>query len=506
MEQKIGKYEIREQLGAGSFGVVFRAFDAIEEQEVALKVAVGSDEMFEVLAREARTLRRLKHANVVRIYNADIIGYQFVIAMEYMAGGSLGEYLKRSGKPLDADSAGRIMLQMLAGLEYAHREHNIVHRDLKPGNVLFSGDMKTVKLADFGIAKALDTRGFAMTVVGTPPYMAPEHLDGRATLQSDVYSAGVILYEMVCGRRAFDVDTDTELRRRIQAGEFVRPRQANRRVAPELEAVILRAMARDHRKRYPSAEAMAADLGDLSRVKEGVSAKVKPGPEGTKRAKKPAAEKVKPTEKRAEKTRPAEAPAKGVKPIILEEKPVREAREPAAPPKPRKAGAPGMKRVGFVIFGTAGAIISVLLIAVGVIVINPFGWGDGPEKKPEREIEEAGLPSEKGTETSVEVPDLINKSVFEAESELRLRDFEVGSADSDGFVTSQSPAAGTELYARKGYWKFSLLKEAYEESVFGGYKEVEDSEGPFGTTYKKEPVYKTVYREAEYELVWVESQ
>jgi len=249
---RIGKYITEGEIGSGSFGVVYKATDTIQGVVVALKIATVSQKMFNMLTKEARTLTTLDHPNIVKIYNADISGNQFLIAMECMMGGSLQDLMDEKGGPLEIDEAMRIILQVLSGLRYAHNR-NIVHRDIKPSNILLDEE-GNAKLGDFGIAKILDSKGVASTIVGTPPYMAPEQWEGETTTRSELYSVGVILYEMLTGSRAFPGKTESEIRKKIQRGEFIRPRAVNPNIPERIENIILKAMALDQRARFSCAD------------------------------------------------------------------------------------------------------------------------------------------------------------------------------------------------------------------------------------------------------------
>jgi len=262
MEERIGKYRILELLGSGAFADVFLSEDPITKRKVAIKrcSAVGSKR--ESLLSECRLLVQLNHANIVNVYDADIIKPYFIIVMEYMAGGSLREVInnaKRKGLKVSTELACKIIINILSALSYAHSK-NVVHRDVKPENILFSAD-KVAKLGDFGIAKMLETtQRAAYTRIGTVPYMAPEQLLGRAVFQSDIYACGVVLYEILTGVRAFDGDTDYVIMKKIESADFKRPRLIRPDIPEWLEGVIMRAMAKDTDRRYRNAGDMIKDI------------------------------------------------------------------------------------------------------------------------------------------------------------------------------------------------------------------------------------------------------
>jgi len=182
--------------------------------------------------------------------------------MEYMSGGSLGDRIRNGKNPMKEEEARRITCEILRGLAAAHRV-GIVHRDIKPPNILFSSN-GVAKLGDFGISKMIEATRIASTVIGTPPYMAPEHLLGKATLRSDIYSVGVVLYEITTGRRAFEGESDFVIMKKVERGDFPPPRVINPKISYALEAVILRAMARDLSERFERCEDFATALAGLT--------------------------------------------------------------------------------------------------------------------------------------------------------------------------------------------------------------------------------------------------
>jgi beta-lactam-binding protein with PASTA domain len=256
MPKTIGKYELKKKLGEGGFGVVYLAHDTVLGDEVALKVAFAAEEHRASLLKEARLLRSLNHPNIVRVFEADLADDALYIAMEYLPGGNLGE--RMAPGPMALDETLGITRQLLAAVHYAH-SHAVLHRDVKPANVLFDAE-GTAKLTDFGVARMLQHTQAASTRIGTVPYMAPEQLVGEAVFRSDLYAAGVLLYEMATGARAFDGDTDFIVMQKISNGQFKKPREANPAVPAWLEEVINRAMDWDPNKRYDSADAFARAL------------------------------------------------------------------------------------------------------------------------------------------------------------------------------------------------------------------------------------------------------
>lgn len=209
---KIGRYEILDEIGQGAMGTVYRAHDPLIEREVAIKTvpiehlrSEGPDAEARFL-REAQSAGRLSHSNIVTIYDVGETDTLAYIAMEYLAGPTLRDLMDHSLLPLDLalDTA----LQMAEALAFAH-EHGVVHRDIKPSNVVVTGQRGRIKITDFGIAHLVNSNQTqAGQMLGSPRYMSPEQAMGREVDgQSDIFSLGAVLYEMLTGRYAFDGDS-----------------------------------------------------------------------------------------------------------------------------------------------------------------------------------------------------------------------------------------------------------------------------------------------------------
>jgi len=253
-----GRYVLDSPLASGGMAEVWRAHDEVLGRPVAVKVLhehLASDEGFlDRFRREAVTAARLSHPGVVRVFDTGVDGELCFIVMELYEGATLADRLKDG--PIPPEEAARIARGMLDGLAHAH-EHEIVHRDVKPGNVLFHGGH--VKLADFGIAKAafggdLTTTG---SLLGTARYLAPEQVDAAAVdHRADLYSVGVVLYEMLTGRTPFEADTAIA-EATLRLTEEPTPPGALRGGIPRgLEEVVMRALARDPDRRFQSAAEM----------------------------------------------------------------------------------------------------------------------------------------------------------------------------------------------------------------------------------------------------------
>ena len=259
---RIGRYRILGLLGRGAMGVVYRARDEGLDREVAVKVMALTDESpegHERFLREARSAARLQHPNIVTVYElGEHQGAPFM-AMELMEGVDLQRALALQPRP-DPRVALPIVMQVLAGLGLAH-EHGVVHRDVKPSNV-FLPRGRPVKVMDFGVARIAGGTTAAGVVVGTPNYMSPEQVrTGLVDGRSDLFSVGLILYELLAGEKAYQADNVVSLLYKIAHEEP--PALALAPGAPwdRLRQVVARALAREPEDRYPDARAMAAELG-----------------------------------------------------------------------------------------------------------------------------------------------------------------------------------------------------------------------------------------------------
>ncbi len=261
----LGKYERLDVLGHGTSGIVYLAKDTLLGRMVALKeVAAQGDDKERVLG-EARVLDRLRHPNIVQVAGVDEIGGKVVIAMEYVRGQSLLEVLRHHA-PLPVADAVDILAQVCEGLAFAHA-HRTIHRDVKPANILVGQD-GIVKLVDFGLAEVLGTHSLAGGA-GTYAYMAPEdfHEEEQSGRQSDIWAAGVVLYEALAGRRPFAVAKAKDpfaWKRAIETDPLPPISALRPDVPPALQTIIARALARDQAVRYADASAMARDLHALA--------------------------------------------------------------------------------------------------------------------------------------------------------------------------------------------------------------------------------------------------
>ncbi|OUM87718.1 MAG: hypothetical protein BAA01_12965 [Bacillus thermozeamaize] len=257
------RYQVIKRLGSGGMATVYQGLDLEELRFVSLKVLKEQfvhDEAFtRRFQREAEAVSRLSHPNIVRFYGVGKDHGIPYIVMEYVEGETLKEKISRQA-PLPVDEAVRIAMEICDALEYAHR-HQIVHRDIKPHNVLISTDGK-VKVTDFGIAQASSeatiTHG---TVIGSVHYCSPEQAKGTVVSgQSDLYSLGVVLYEMLTGELPFSGDTPVTVALKHLQEPYPPAYEKNQYIPQSLENVLARALAKDPRQRYQSAAEMRADL------------------------------------------------------------------------------------------------------------------------------------------------------------------------------------------------------------------------------------------------------
>jgi serine/threonine-protein kinase len=259
---KLGKYAIRRELGRGAMGVVYEGFDPSIERIVALKTVradqLGGEDAPEILARfrrEAQAAGRLTHPNVVAVYELGEDAGTTFIAMEFVKGRSLKEYLEQHTR-FTTPQLARIMTELLAALDYSHR-NGVVHRDIKPANVMILED-GTVKVADFGIAR-IEQSSLTQTgmILGTPSYMSPEQFMGQTVDgRSDLFSAGVILYELLTGEKPFSGSATTIMHKVLQE-EPLPPSTLNVQVPKPFDGVMKRALAKRPDERFQTAREFA---------------------------------------------------------------------------------------------------------------------------------------------------------------------------------------------------------------------------------------------------------
>jgi serine/threonine-protein kinase len=263
--QIVGKYRILSPLGSGGFGTVYLAVDTWIDKKVAIKVPHKQNLDFTELLKEPRLLASLSHPNIVAILTAEKQDGLFFIVMEYVQGETLEQIVEREGA-LDLGRALDFTCQICNAVDHAHRA-GVIHRDLRPGNMLVS-ETGLLKVTDFGTSRFLEIAAHGTTVVGSPPYMAPEQFHGKAVFASDIYSVGVTMYQMLTGVLPYDTPAPADIER-LMRGELVSPpRLKNSRIPKSLNDIVLRALSPDLTVRY----ARAADLlEDVLAVRSGTA-------------------------------------------------------------------------------------------------------------------------------------------------------------------------------------------------------------------------------------------
>jgi len=266
-----GRYEVKEILGSGGMGIVYRAFDRELQEPVAIKtlrpeVMGGGSSALERFKQEIRLARRIAHRNVVRTYDLGEVNGMYYLTMEYVEGTSLKQLIDSRGR-LPVAVALTVGKQLCRALEVAHAE-GVIHRDIKPQNIVVD-PTGFLKVTDFGIARlANPPQGQGLTEagvsIGTPDYMSPEQLSGaELDPRSDLYAAGVVLFECVTGRVPYVADTPWALVAKHLEEDPPSPRALNADVPETFAAVILRAMAKEPGQRFASAAEMHDALADV---------------------------------------------------------------------------------------------------------------------------------------------------------------------------------------------------------------------------------------------------
>jgi serine/threonine-protein kinase len=255
--QIVGKYKIFSTLGSGGFGTVYLAEDTWIDKKVALKVPHKQNLDFGELLREPRLLASLNHPNIVTIVTAEKQQNVFFIVMEFVAGETLESIIAREGA-LDLTLALDYTCQICNAVDHAHR-HGVLHRDLRPSNVMVSAS-GMVKVADFGTSRFLEIAAHGTTVIGSPPYMAPEQFQGKAVFASDVYSVGVTMYQMLTGMLPYPTPSPADLDRLMRGELLTSPRLKNPKIPKAISNVVMKAMAPDIAARYQRASELLDDV------------------------------------------------------------------------------------------------------------------------------------------------------------------------------------------------------------------------------------------------------
>ncbi|MBV2356047.1 protein kinase [Streptomyces sp. J2-1] len=293
-----GRYQFRDLLGQGGMASVHLAYDAVLDRQVAIKTLhteLGREQAFrERFRREAQAVAKLTHTNIVSVFDTgedalsgggapdDTLPTPYIV-MEYVEGRPLGSVLDadvRQFGAMPADKALRITADVLAALEVSH-EKGLVHRDIKPGNVMMT-KRGVVKVMDFGIARAMQSGVTSMTqtgmVVGTPQYLSPEQALGRGVdARADLYSVGIMLFQLVTGRLPFDADSPLAIAYAHVQEEPVAPSSVNRALPPAVDALVARALRKNPGERFPTAEAMRDECLRVAASLTGGAPSIVPG-------------------------------------------------------------------------------------------------------------------------------------------------------------------------------------------------------------------------------------
>jgi serine/threonine protein kinase len=269
--QTLGKYRMLEQLGRGGMAQVYRAYHPQLDRYVAIKVLrsdLVEEEFLARFRREARAIAGLRHPNIVNVFDFDMQNEQFFMVMELLEGDTLKHYLnsyRTRGQHIPLGDVVRILLDVLEGLGYAHKE-GITHRDIKPANILLTRRGQAV-VSDFGIAQIVGGTQYTVSgaLMGTLNYMAPEQgLEGRGDSRSDLYSLGIVFYEMLTGKTPFDADTPLAILLKHLNDPLPLPRKIEPSIPESFERVVLKVLAKQSDDRYQSAAEMAQALREAA--------------------------------------------------------------------------------------------------------------------------------------------------------------------------------------------------------------------------------------------------
>ena len=255
--QTVGKYRILSSLGSGGFGSVFLAEDTWIHKKVALKVPHKQNLDFSEMLKEPRLLASMNHPNIVTVLTAEKQDRVFFIVMEYVPGQTLEQIIMRDGA-LEVSRALDFTCQICNAVDHAHKI-GVLHRDLRPGNMLVS-DTGMVKVTDFGTSRFLEVAAHGTTVIGSPPYMAPEQFYGKAVFASDVYSVGVTMYQMLTGELPYATPAPSDIERLVRGELVTAPRIKNGKIPKAVNDIVLKALAADVTQRYQRASDLLTDL------------------------------------------------------------------------------------------------------------------------------------------------------------------------------------------------------------------------------------------------------
>src|SRR6266849_1372950 len=282
----VGSYKITDKIGEGGMGAVFRGIDVMLEREVAVKMLrpelSQQPNIVERFRSEAVTLAKLNHPNIATLYSFLRQGEDFFMVMEFVRGETLDDLIRRSGA-MPPDKAIGLLCQALEGIDHAHRM-GIIHRDVKPANMMMT-ETGTLKVMDFGIARVLGTARMTKqgNIVGTIEYMSPEQVRGQETdARSDIYSLGILLYEMLTGRVPFSSDSEFDLMKMQIDDAPQPPRVFSAQIPQAVEQAIMRALAKRPEARFQSAADFRNSLLGASGVAPSIGSAAHTSPPATR--------------------------------------------------------------------------------------------------------------------------------------------------------------------------------------------------------------------------------
>src|SRR5258706_16127914 len=255
--QTVGKYRILSPLGRGRLGMGLLGEQILIRKKVAIKVTHKQNLDFTEMLKEPRLLASMNHPNIVTVLTAEKQANVFFIVMEYVPGQTLEQIILRTG-PLDVSRALDFTCQICNAVDHAHRV-GVLHRDLRPGNMLVS-EAGMVKVTNFGTSRFLEIAAHGTTVIGSPPYMAPEQFYGKAVFASDVYSVGVTMYQMLTGELPYATPAPADIQRLVRGELVTAPRLKNSRIPKAVNDIVLKALAPDPTQRYQRACDLLGDL------------------------------------------------------------------------------------------------------------------------------------------------------------------------------------------------------------------------------------------------------
>lgn len=264
-----GRYEIKELIGVGGMANVYKGYDILEDEVVAIKILreeySSSEDFLRRFKNESKAISLLSHPNIVKVFDVSITERVQYLVMEYIDGITLKEFINQKGA-LPWKDAVHFIVQILRALQHAH-DMGVVHRDIKPQNIMLLED-GSIKVMDFGIARLSRSQTRTMTdkAIGSVHYISPEQAKGDVTdAKTDIYSAGVILFEMLTGQLPFQAETAVSVAIKQIADEPVKPRDINPDIPEGLEEITLKAMQKNAEKRYQSASSMLIDIDEFKR-------------------------------------------------------------------------------------------------------------------------------------------------------------------------------------------------------------------------------------------------